>query len=61
LFYLVVYNIMFVAPLVLLLAAVANRSVLNHVAHAYLQRKALVKAIVGTVTVALGFVILITA
>jgi cytochrome c biogenesis protein CcdA len=59
--YLVVYNVMFVAPLLVLLVAVANRRVLNRIAHAYLQRKALVKAAVGAVTVALGLVILVTA
>jgi cytochrome c biogenesis protein CcdA len=59
--YLVVYNVMFVAPLLVLLAFVANRRVLNRIAHAYLQRKTLVKAIVGAITVVLGLVILITA
>lgn len=59
--YLILYNVMFVAPLVVLLAFVANRLVLNRIAHTFLQRKALVKAIVGVVTVVLGLVILVTA
>jgi cytochrome c biogenesis protein CcdA len=59
--YLLLYNLMFVAPLLVLLALIANRRVLNRVAHAYLQRKQLVKAVVGIVTVALGLVILVTA
>ncbi|MDR7543443.1 MAG: cytochrome c biogenesis protein CcdA [Armatimonadota bacterium] len=59
--YVMLYNIMFVAPLVVLLATVASRRVLNRVAHAYLQRKALAKAAVGAVTVLLGLAILITA
>lgn len=59
--YLVIYNIMFVAPLLAVLAVVANRRVLNHIAHAYLQRKATLKATVGAATVLLGLIILITA
>lgn len=59
--YLIVYNVMFVAPLLLMLALVANRRVLNNIAHAYLQRKVLVKGIVGAITVILGLVILATA
>lgn len=59
--YLIVYNIMFVAPLLILLATVANRRVLNRVAHTYLQRKSLVKAVVGVVTIMLGLIILVTA
>lgn len=59
--YLIVYNIMFVAPLLALLAFIANRRVLNRIAHAYLQRKTPVKAAVGVVTVVLGLIILVTA
>ncbi len=59
--HLVVYNVMFVAPLLVLLAFIANRRVFNHIAHAFLQRKMFVKAIVGVVTVVLGLVILVTA
>ena len=59
--YLIAYNLMFVLPLVVLLAAVANRSVLNHIAHAYVQKKMVVKAVVAAVTIALGLVILVTA
>ncbi len=59
--YLMLYNAMFVAPLLALLAIVGSRRVLNHIAHAYLQRKRAVKAVVGMVTVVLGLVILLTA
>ena len=59
--YLIVYNVMFVAPLLVMLAFVANRRVLNRIAHAFLQRKSLVKAMVGVVTIVLGLVILVTA
>lgn len=57
----IVYNLMFVPPLVALLATVANRQVLNHVAHAYLYRKVLVKAVGGVVTIVLAMLILVTA
>lgn len=59
--YLVLYNVLFVAPLLVLLAVVSHRRVLNRVAHAYLRQKGLVKGVVGVVTVVLGLVILITA
>ncbi len=59
--HLIVYNVMFVAPLLAILALVANRKVLNNIAHAYLQRKVLVKGVVGAITVILGLVILATA
>lgn len=44
---------MFVPPLVALLATVANRQVFN--------RKVLVKAVGGVVTIVLGMLILVTA
>jgi cytochrome c biogenesis protein CcdA len=59
--YLVAYNLMFVAPLVVLLAVVTSRRVLNRIAHAFLERKLLVKAVVGMLTVVLGLAILVTA
>ena len=59
--YLISYNIMFVAPLLAMLAVVSDRRVLNRIAHAFVQRKALLKATVGVVTVVLGLVILATA
>ena len=59
--FLIAYNIMFVAPLLVLLTFVANRRVLNRVAHPYLHRKTLVKVVVGVVSVILGLVILATA
>lgn len=59
--YLALYNLMFVAPLVVLVGAVANRRVYNRIAHAYLTRKRLARAVVGAATVALGLAILVTA
>jgi cytochrome c biogenesis protein CcdA len=59
--YLLLYNVMFILPLLAMLAAVANRRALNRLAHWYLPRKALAKAAVGIFTVALGFVVLVTA
>ncbi len=59
--YLVLYNVMFIVPLLALLVFVGNRRVLNRIAHAYLQRRHVVKAVVGAATVALGLIILVTA
>jgi len=59
--YLLLYNTMFVLPLLGMLAVIANRRTLNQVAHGYTRRKALAKAVVGVFTVALGFVVLVTA
>src|SRR3990172_3946721 len=59
--YLVLYNVMFIVPLLALLVFVGNRRVLNRIAHAYLQRRHVVKAVVGVVTIVLGMVILVTA
>lgn len=53
--YLVLHNVLFVAPLLVLLAVVSHRRVLNRVAHAYLRQKGLVKGVVGVVTVVLVF------
>jgi cytochrome c biogenesis protein CcdA len=59
--WLLLYNLMFIAPLVALLALVANRSSLNRVAHWTIQRRTATKLIMGGATVLLGFAILITA
>lgn len=59
--YLILYNVMFVLPLLVLLAVVSNRRTLNRVAHWYVGRKALAKGMVGTFTIALGFLVLATA
>ncbi|MCL6552478.1 MAG: hypothetical protein K6W08_05070 [Firmicutes bacterium] len=59
--YLALYNLMFVAPLLVLVASVTNRRVFNRLAHAYLQRKHLARAVVGAATVTLGLIILVTA
>lgn len=59
--YLLLYNVMFVLPLLAILAAVANRRTLNRLTHWYVPRKAVAKAVVGIFTVALGFVVLVTA
>jgi cytochrome c biogenesis protein CcdA len=59
--YLVLYNLMFITPLLVLLAFVSNRRILNRVAHTYLRRKLLTRAAVGALTVILGLFILVTA
>lgn len=59
--YLLLYNVMFVLPLLVLLAGIANRRTLNRVAHWYTRRKALAKGVVGVFTIALGFIVLVTA
>lgn len=59
--YLLVYDIAFVAPLVILLAVTGNRRVLNTVAHAYMQERSVFKVATGMIAVALGFAILVTA
>ncbi|MBI4277175.1 MAG: hypothetical protein HY660_01865 [Armatimonadetes bacterium] len=59
--YLVLYNLMYIAPLAMVLAAVNSRFVLNRLGHAYVHRKATMKAAMGLLTLALGFLILFTA
>jgi len=59
--YLLIYNIMFVVPLLALLVLVANRRTLNRIAHWYIPRRALAKVAIGVFTVILGFVVLVTA
>lgn len=59
--YLLLYNLAFIAPLVVLLAVVANRRVLNGIGHWYLPRRGVAGAVLGVVAVVLGFVILVTA
>ena len=59
--WLVLYNVMFIAPLVALLALVANRRSLNRVAHWTIHRRTATKLVMGAATITLGFAILITA
>ncbi len=59
--YLLVYNVMFIVPLLTLLVLVANRRTLNTIAHWYIPRKGLAKLALGVFTVLLGFVVLMTA
>jgi len=59
--YLVLYNLMYIAPLLTLLALVGNRPALNRIAHWTIRRRTLAKVLLGGVTVLLGFAILITA
>lgn len=57
--WLLLYNLMFIAPLVVLLALVANRRSLNRIAHWTIHRRTATKLVMGTVTVLLGFAILV--
>lgn len=57
--WLLLYNLMFIAPLLALLALVANRRSLNRVAHWTVHRREATKVAMGGATVVLGFVILI--
>lgn len=59
--YLLLYNVMFIVPLLAVLAAVANRRTLNRLGHWYLPRKEMAKAAMGILSVALGFIVLVTA
>lgn len=59
--YLFLYNLMFITPLVALLALVSNRRTLNHVAHWTIHRRATSKLVLGSLTVLLGFAVLLTA
>lgn len=61
LMYLVTYNLAFIAPLLGLLAIVANRRSLNRIGHWYLPRRLIAKAILGVLAVGLGLVVLVTA
>lgn len=58
--YLVLYNIMFVVPLLALLALVVNRASLNRVAHWAIHHRGPSRLLLGGATVALGFAILLT-
>jgi len=59
--YLLVYNVMFVVPLLALLAVVGNRASLNRIAHWTIHQRVRSRLILGGVTVLLGFAILLTA
>ncbi len=59
--YLLLYNLMFVAPLLALLAVVGNRASLNRIAHWTIHQRVPSRLILGGVTILLGFAILLTA
>lgn len=59
--YLLLYNVMFVAPLLVLLALVGNRQSYNRIAHWTIHRRVASRLILGGFTLALGFAILMTA
>lgn len=59
--YLLLYNVMFIVPLLAVLSAVANRRTMNRLGHWYLPRKGVAKAAMGIMSVALGFIVLVTA
>jgi cytochrome c biogenesis protein CcdA len=59
--WLLLYNLMFIAPLVAVLALVANRRSLNRVAHWTIHRRMATKLAMGGATVLLGFAILLVA
>lgn len=58
--YLLLYNLMFIAPLLALLALVGNRGSLNRIAHWAIHRRPISKLILAVTTIALGFAILLT-
>ncbi|HEY3249042.1 MAG TPA: cytochrome c biogenesis protein CcdA [bacterium] len=59
--YLLIYNVMFIAPLVALLALVGNRRSYNRIAHWSIHRRSGSRYLLGGFTLALGFAILLTA
>lgn len=59
--YLTLYNLMFIAPLLGLLALVGNRRSLNRIAHWTIHQRTLSKLVLGGLAAALGFAILLTA
>lgn len=59
--HLVLYDAVFVAPLLVLLAVVGSRRVLNQIAHAYLRWRIAFKAGAGVVAMGLGLAILVAA
>ena len=58
--YLVLYNVMFVLPLIAILLAASARPALNRLAHWNLHHREWVRLGLGTGVVAMGFVILVT-
>ncbi len=58
--YLVLYNLVFVLPLVVVLIVASSRPTLNRLAHWNLHHKAWVRLALGGGVVAMGFLILIT-
>jgi cytochrome c-type biogenesis protein len=59
--YLLAYNLMFVAPLVVLLALAGNRQSYNRIAHWTIHQRVASRLILGGFTLLLGFGILLTA
>jgi len=59
--WLVLYNLMFIAPLLALLALVANRRSLNRIAHWTIHRRTATKLAMGAASIILGFAILVMA
>lgn len=58
--YLLLYNIVFILPLVIILALAASRPTLNHLAHWNLHHKEWVRLILGSGVVGMGLLILIS-
>lgn len=58
--YLVLYNIVFILPLVVILIAASVRPTLNHLARWNLRHKEIVRLILGSGVVAMGLLILAT-
>ncbi|MCC6611852.1 MAG: cytochrome C biogenesis protein [Anaerolineae bacterium] len=59
-FYLVLYNVVFILPLVVVLLAAASRPTLNRIAHWNLHHKEWVRLALGSGVVAMGLLILAT-
>ena len=58
--YLVVYNVVFILPLIVILIAVSARPTLNRVAHWNLHHKEAVRLVLGGGVVVMGLLILVT-
>lgn len=59
--YLVLYNLMFITPLIALLVMIANRANLNRISHWAIHRRTLSRLVLGSATIVLGFSVLLTA
>ena len=58
--YLVLYNVVFILPLIVILIAASARPTLNRVAHWNLHHKEAVRLVLGGGVVAMGLLILVT-